>query len=272
MADSIVITGASGFLGQALMRHLRTSGFLVTGFSRQRVPGLMTIANYADMPIFENAILIHLAQDSNASGSFGEKDIDLCKSLIDMPWKHVVYVSSAVVYGDAKEYLRQPNEEVFSFSDYSRVKIACEKIVSEVGGTSLRISNLYGPGMNTDTAINVIVRQIPGKAPLELMTIFPIRDFLWIEDAVSCLINACNIRPSGILNVGTGKGIAIGDLAKLALNIAGESYRPVVGKVGFDRISCLILDISKTKSLLNWSPVTDISDGLFNLLKEKLHE
>ena len=272
MADRIVITGASGFLGQSLMRRLRTSDFLVTGFSRQKVDGLITIANYADMPIFENALLVHLAQNSDASGSCGEKDIDLCRSLIKMPWKHIVYVSSAVVYGDTKQYLRQPDEQVFSFSDYSRVKIACEQIVSEVGGTSLRFSNIYGPGMDPNTAIKVIIRQIPGTEPLELMNIFAIRDFLWIEDALSCLINTFNIRPSGILNVGTGNGISIGDLAKLALNIAGQSYRPVIGKVGFDRISCLILDISKTKALLNWPPVTDISLGLFNLLKEKLHE
>lgn len=266
MTCEIVVTGASGFVGQALMKMLLESGFSVTGLSRRKMSGVTTVSSYADAPAHEGAVLVHLAQGRNTSDAFDDEDIELCRTLAAMPWRHIVYASSAIVYGDAKDYLRRPEEEVSAFSDYSRVKLACEEIVSKVGGTSLRIGNLYGPGMGVDTVISAIVSQIPGEGPLKLMDTLPIRDFLWIEDAVRCIVSACQVMPGAILNAGSGSGMAVGDVARLALTLAGESSRPVVGTASSGRPSCLMLDISKTRSVLNWSPEISISAGLLSLL------
>jgi UDP-glucose 4-epimerase len=266
MTSTIVVTGASGFVGQALMRQLLKNGFSVTGLSRRRVSGLVTVANYADMHAPDDAILVHLAQGANTSDLFGDEDIELCRTLSGRPWRHIVYASSAIVYGDAKNYLRSPEEPISAFNDYSRVKLRCEEIISKVGGTCLRLGNLYGPGMNADTVISAILRQIPGEGPLRLQNVLPVRDFLWVEDVARCLISACRIMPGSILNVGSGSGMAVGDVARLALTIAGEGLRPVVGVVSSGQASCLKLDISKTQSVLNWSPEIDISSGLFSLL------
>ena len=65
MANEIVITGASGFVGQALMKTFKKNGFLVIGLSRKVMSGLTTVNNYYDIPFSDNAILIHLAQSHN---------------------------------------------------------------------------------------------------------------------------------------------------------------------------------------------------------------
>lgn len=269
MTTEIVIIGASGFIGKSLMMQLQKNNFSVKGFSRKNVKGLTTVASYADMPVFDGAILVHLAQNPNISDSFNNEDIDLCRMLLNRNWRHIIYASSAMVYGDLKDNFHNPEESVVAFNDYSRVKLTCEEMISKVGGTSLRFANLYGPGMNINTVLSDILRQIPGTGPLELLDISPIRDFLWIEDAIRCLISACKIMPGTILNVGSGVGISVGKLANLALALANQSSRPVVAKASYSRISCLMLDIVKTKSLLNWSPEIDISEGLLYLLNKK---
>lgn len=266
MNHPVVVTGASGFVGQALLSFLLREGVPVTGVTRRLQYGLTAVADYADMPTLEGAVLVHLAQARDVSSSFDEGDIELCRALSRRPWRHIVYASSMIVYGDEKVYPRQPDELISATSYYTRGKLECEKIVTNVGGTCLRFSNLYGLGMGSNTVISDILRQIPGVGSLRLRDISPVRDFLWIEDAARCLALACRIMPGGILNVGSGTGMAVGDVARLALKLAGESFRPVVGGASSGRTSCLTLDIMKTRSALNWSPKVNIHAGLSALL------
>lgn len=272
MSHPIFVTGASGFVGQALLSCLQREGIPVTGLTRRLQHGLTAVADYADVPIPEGAVLVHLAQARDASGSFDDGGIELCRTLSRRPWRHVVYASSMIVYGDEKDYPRRPDELISATSNYARVKLACEQIVTNVGGTCLRFSNLYGLGMGTNTVISDILRQIPGCGALGLRDILPVRDFLWIEDAARCLMLACQIMPGGILNAGSGSGITIGDVARLALKLAGESLRPVVGGVGSSRASYITLDINMTRSVLNWSPKIDMNAGLSVLLSRRLND
>lgn len=267
MNSEVIVTGASGFVGQSVLRRFANSEFTVRGVARRSREGLVTVSDYSMLPNPEGAILVHLAQGANTSDSFGDEDIELCATLAGKPWRHIVYASSAVVYGDAKDSSRTPDEEVAPYNDYSRVKLACEKIVLDAGGTSLRLGNLYGPGMNAETVISAILNQIPGDGPLVLQNTAPIRDFLWVDDAAACLMAACRRMPGEVLNVASGRGLAVGDVARLALELAGEGERQVVGKTSPARNSCLVLDIARTSSLLNWMPEMNLAKGLEILLR-----
>jgi UDP-glucose 4-epimerase len=266
MSGPVVVTGASGFVGQALLNWLRHEGVPVTGVTRRRWPGLATVADYVDTPVTEGAVLVHLAQGGDPSAQFDESAIALCRAISARRWRHIVYASSAIVYGDEKEYPRRPEESVSAVSGYARVKIACEEIFGEAGGTSLRLANLYGPGMEKNTVIADILRQIPGQGPLIVRDPAPVRDFLWIEDAARCLAAACVVMPGGIFNAGNGRGVAVGDIARIALALAGEDTRLVIAENATGRASNLVLDIDKTRSGLNWSPEIDLHAGLALLL------
>lgn len=270
MSFEVVVTGASGFIGRALLTQLEKKNIQVTGLSRRNGKGLTTISSYADWPSSGEAVLIHLAQPRDASNPSDGNEIALCQSLFAKPWRHIVYVSSSIVYGDSKNYLRKTDEEVAAVNEYAKVKLVCESIVTKAGGTCLRFANIYGPGMAQNSVIADILKQVPGKGPLMVKDKTPVRDFLWIEDAVRCLISASILMPSGILNVGSGTALSIGKLAELLLALAGEGNRPVISKTNTNRFSCLVLDISETRSKLNWSPEWDITGGLSYLFKKKM--
>lgn len=271
MSFEVVVTGASGFIGSALLNQLIKNEIPVTGLSRQKAKGLSTLSSYLDCPSSKDAVLIHLAQPRDASIPSVGNEIELCRSLSSKPWRHIVYVSSSMVYGDAIQYPRKPDEPVTAFNEYANVKLACESIITNAGGTCLRFANIYGPGMANNSVVADILSQIPGKDSLVVKDKSPVRDFLWIDDAVRCLVSASVLMPGMILNVGSGTGISIGRLAELTLELAGEHKRPVISKTNQSRSSFLVLDISQTQSVLKWSPELDISLGLSYLLKKKLN-
>jgi UDP-glucose 4-epimerase len=163
-----------------------------------------------------------------------------------------------------------PDEVIYDANEYAQVKLACESIITNAGGTCLRFSNIYGQEMASNSVISDILSQIPGKGDLYVRDKLPVRDFLWIEDAVRCLISALVLRPGGIFNVGSGKVFSIGKIAELALLIAGEENRTVISKTDLQKKSTLVLDISKTSSILNWNPEMEIELGLSLLIKMKI--
>ena len=266
MTPHIVVTGASGFVGQALLSVLGPQGVRVTALTRDRHSNLATAADRARTSISEAAVLVHLAQRRDPSGPVDNDEIALCRILAEKPWRHIVYASSALVYGDRDGHPRRPQEPVSPVSHYARAKLACERIFSNAGGTSLRLTNLYGPGMGKNTVIADILRQIPGEGPLRLHDPTPVRDFLWIDDAARCIAAACRTMPGGVLNAGKGHGVAVADVARLALALAGEDSRPLIAENAGHRRSILTLDISETCSKLGWSREIDLAAGLAILL------
>jgi len=265
----IVITGASGFLGKALHKMLLKLGNEVYGFTRNSIEGLMSVSNYNHLPKIDDAVLVHLAQSRNTSTFFDHAEVDLCCSLAERKWNHIVYASSSVVYGDREQHLHLPEEAVPPFNAYSKMKIESEKVFSSVDGTCLRFSNLYGPNMSSQSVIADILRQIPGEGSLKIMDSTPVRDFLWIDDAVNCIVVACSAKTAGVFNAGSGTSIAVGDLASLAMELAGEKNRTIATKCDPSYESCLKIDIAKTISQFSWSPRVDLRSGLLTLLEAK---
>jgi nucleoside-diphosphate-sugar epimerase len=264
-----MVTGAAGFLGGAVMVQGARENLAISGWSRRQVPGLRTVTGYEELPAASDTVLVHLAQRRDASAPRDEAEVDLCRALARQPWRHIVYASSALVYGDSEIHARRPDEPVTAHSDYAGMKLECENIVRRAGGTCLRFVNLYGAGMGANTVIADILRQIPGQGALELRDVTPVREFIWIEDAARCITAACRAMAGGVLNAGTGIGLSIGDVARRALELSGESSRPVVGRGDSGRASCLVVDISLTRATLEWAPRTSLDTGLAALIREK---
>lgn len=262
MTDPVVVTGAAGFVGRALLTACAHAGIQALGYSRSGSGHTTQIADYADTPAPRGAVLVHLAQNRDASAPADEKLVDTCCALARKHWAHVVYASSAIVYGDRHAHPRHPDEPPAAGSAYARIKLRCEAVFSAVGATSVRLANLYGPGMAENNVLADILRQIPGQGALRVRDVTPVRDFLWIEDAASCLLAACRAAPRRLLNAGSGRGISVGELAQLALDQAGESARTVVSEAPSPHPSTLVLDIAQTLALLDWSPMTDLRSGL----------
>ena len=268
----IVVTGASGFLGYHLLKRLSNLGADHIGLSRSRQPGLVQVSDYKDSP--NGDVLVHLGETNDRrlvnelSSVYEQQAISLLEKLIKKGYQKIIYASSSVLYGDAYTSPCRVSDKVFVVDTYTRVKRESEKAVVNSGGTVARFSNLYGPGMSDTNVLSTILRQLNVNGPMRLLNILPVRDFLWVEDAADALTAMIYSDVSGIYNVGSGLGTSISQLAHDVIISAGQEPRGVVSTLNGAIKTHLVLDISQTKTDLNWQPKMVLKKGIRYLVSE----
>ncbi len=275
---TVVVTGASGFLGHAIVHNLRRRALDVVAVSRKPLLDGLQINSYAETP--SGDVLIHLAEERDRSGAQAGGEEYECaaantlSALLTTKWKKVVYTSSAVLYGDGSCTHRRPSDQIWITDTYTRVKKAGEQAVLDSDiGIVVRLANLYGRGMAPNNVVSTILRQLPGDKPISVWDDAPVRDFIWVEDAaeaIATIAAASGFDHTGIYNVGSGVGTSIRELSVMALDIAGCPGRTVQASRSSNRASCLVLDISDTKKDWGWLPKTRLREGLTRLIHPHL--
>jgi nucleoside-diphosphate-sugar epimerase len=264
VAGPVVVTGASGFIGGALIGALRRRGADVVAVSR-RQPGQSDcwhrVVDYRDTPCPAGAILVHLAEEATIpeANTRGQAHIDAVhgtvEALAGKSYKRIVYASSGQIYRGGAE------------TPYIAGKRAAETIVLAHGGAVVRLANIYGPNMRNRTLIGDILRQIPGEGVLIIHDASPRRDFLWIDDAADGLAAVALGTATGIFNLGSGSVISAGDLARLALEAAGESARPVQAVKQSSGDDIVQLDTDPLFITFDWRPKVSIAEGIACLVR-----
>ena len=145
MSDrAVAITGANGYVGSTLRAAFADSGYRVitlqrsapaTGGVSEHVPYSLEDGPAAPLPKDVTAV-IHCAYDLGVRRSADIERINLggteklLRAVGDVP---VVLISSMSAYFGTRQI-------------YGRTKLACEDLVAEQGGTSLRLGLVYGSG------------------------------------------------------------------------------------------------------------------------------
>ena len=275
----LVVTGASGFLGGAVVSESVRRGWDTLGVSRRPwtpPPGATALRCKDYQAIPTGDALVHMAEDNDISsverlgGAYYLDAIGLVERLVEQTRGRLVYASSATVYGGAKTQPHEVGDPVIANSTYTRTKLACEQRILAIGGTVLRFSNLFGPGMADHNVLGDILRQIPGTGALRVRDVAPIRDFLWVSDAAEAVCDAVAANLHGVFNVGSGVGVSIGDLAARCLRLAGEGKRIVETSLRGGPSNCLVVAVDGTTRACGWQPTTPLNVGLARLLTERI--
>ncbi len=269
ITNNVFITGASGFIGSVLYKKLNSlnkKNVMIKGFSRKYGETFDVVSSYEEIEYEPNTVLIHLAQNNNTNNSNSNTEIECFKNLIKKKWKHVIYISSASVYGENSEKLHKVSEIIKGYSSYTNTKITCEKIALEYKSTILRLSNVYGPGMNENTIIKKLINQFKSNEEIEVNELISKRNYLWIGDAVDCIIECIDKKPSKILNVASTEAISVQQLVQIISEISGTKknvslLEPKCGK------KTILLDIKDTIKNISWIPKVDIRTGIKLMLK-----
>jgi GDP-L-fucose synthase len=140
-------------------------------------------------------------------------------------------------------------------------------------GLNLLVVNLYGPGDNFDLesshVIPALIRKFleakdRGERVVTLWgTGRASREFLYVEDAARAIhLAAETLETSEPVNVGSGKEIAVGDLAEMIARKTGFSgeIRYDAGKPDGQPRRCL--DVTRATELFGFQATTSLDDGL----------
>jgi UDP-glucose 4-epimerase len=271
---SVVITGASGFIGRALCEKLEEKKeykIIKVTSSQNRIPGFYQVSNYRQSP--PGDILIHLGEDSdrtrvNQAGDFYREDTgQVMEALLKKRYKKIVYCSSSIVYGN--QGIRLYSEDMPTYADdvYSKAKLENEERVLCSGGLVVRFSNLIGNGMSKNNVLSDILKQLSGKHALIIRNLQPIQDFLWIDDAIDALVRLVQSDKSGIFNIGSSVAISIQKLIKIVLNIAGQDGREIKSIIKSPSYSFNALNIEKIKKVTGWQPKYTLTQSLKKIIK-----
>jgi UDP-glucose 4-epimerase len=183
-----------------------------------------------------------------------------------------IFLSSSHVYGNSKNLPFSETESGLPLSHYASSKkmseILCETYALTYGLNIriARIFSVYGPDSSKSNFIFNIINQVIHDSQIILGNITPKRDFIFIDDVITGLLNIINSKKKGysVYNLGTGKSTSIVDLIDLVLNFSNKKMRVVSkkDKIRKNDVLEVCANISKMNSQFNWKPQVSLKKGL----------
>ncbi|MDU4959262.1 MAG: GDP-L-fucose synthase [Sporomusaceae bacterium] len=167
----------------------------------------------------------------------------------------------------------EPTNEAYAIAKIAGIKM-CQAYNQQYGTKFISVmpTNLYGPNDNFDLVSSHVLPALMRKfheakinrnAQMVVWgTGAPVREFLYVDDlAGACLYLMNNYVENKIVNVGTGVGVTIRELAERVRKVVGYGGEIVYDSTKPDGTPVKVNDVSFLTSL-GWKASTDLDAGL----------
>jgi UDP-glucuronate decarboxylase len=130
-----------------------------------------------------------------------------------------------------------------------------------------RIFNTYGPRMHPNdgrVVSNFIVQALRGQDITIYGDGLQTRSFCYVDDMVEGLVRLMHSDAQciGPINLGNPQEIAVGELARIIIDITGSSSRIRHLPLPENDPKRRCPDITRARELLGWQPTVDLREGL----------
>lgn len=307
---TILITGGAGYIGSHTIRSTLNAGFtpvvyddLSTGF-RDAIPkGFSFIQGdvrdskrlHSVLEEYKPACIIHFAAKLVAPDSieapldYYENNtqgvISIAKACAATGVKHVVFSSTAAVYGDSEtKNLITEKTPTAPLNPYGYSKLMSEQILRDcekaygLTSVSLRYFNVAGAaldgknGQRTKDATHLIkVASEAACGKRDSVGVFGtdyptrdgtgVRDYIHVEDLADLHVLALQYLFAGgksdVFNCGYGKGASVHEVLNQVKKVSGNDFKVIHQPRRAGDAAMLVADPSKIKKAFQWQPKHD---------------
>jgi dTDP-glucose 4,6-dehydratase len=263
-AQTVLVTGAGGFIGSHLTERLVALGARVRAlvhynsnnawgwldhsavkshvevllgdicdaeYMRQAVQGIDTV--------FHLAALIAIPYSYQAPRSYVRTNVEgtlnVLQAARDAAVSLVVHTSTSEVYGTARYVPIDEAHPLQGQSPYAASKIGADKLAEAfylsfgVPVAVIRPFNTFGPRQSARAVIPTIITQALTQPEVHLGNLTPTRDLNYVANTVEGFIRVaeCPAAIGQVINIGSGQEIAVGDLARTILELVGKD-KPII--------------------------------------------
>jgi nucleoside-diphosphate-sugar epimerase len=272
--ETVLVTGATGFLGRPLVAALESQGFTVRRHSSADGDIADCVLPMADVTrIFHLAAKSYVPESWQNPGAFYRTNVMGTVNVLEHCRRShaALTLISSYVYGQPQRLPIPEDHPLSPANTYAHTKILSEetaRFYEQRFGLDLLIVrpfNLYGPGQTGPFLIPSIVRQAldPSVDLIRVQDLRPKRDYLYVADAVSFLIASLGPGIHGVFNLGSGVSNSVAEIAEL-VNRAAELKKPIVSnnQQRPGEIMDVVADTSRARAELGWCPRTSLAEGI----------
>ncbi|MDH5325963.1 MAG: GDP-L-fucose synthase [Gammaproteobacteria bacterium] len=293
--SKIFVAGHKGLVGSAIIRQLQQQGFeqIITAdrsqldLTQQQAVNDFFASNKPDYVFLAAAKVGGIHANDTYPADFIRDNLAMQSNIIDSAYRHgcskLLFLGSSCIYPKLcpqpmqEDYLLtgplEPTNEWYAIAKIAGIKM-CQAYHKQYGfkAISLMPTNLYGPGDNfhleNSHVLPALIRKFH-EAKLNQAPSVPVwgsgkpkREFLHVDDLANASVFLMqNYDEPGIINVGTGKDISIGEVAQWVGKIVGFEGTIEYDASKPDGTPRKLLDVSKLNNL-GWQASIDLEQGL----------
>jgi NAD dependent epimerase/dehydratase len=264
-AETVLVTGAGGFIGSHLVEELLQRGQRVRALVRYTSSGtagfLEEIAErrerleivHGDIRdaravrqaaagcrrIYHLAALIGIPYSYVAPDSYVAVNIQgtlhILEAARELQVERVVVTSTSEVYGTAQYTPIDERHPLNAQSPYAATKVGADQLALsyhrsyELPVTVVRPFNTYGPRQSARAVVPTIITQALASDSIHLGSLDPVRDLVFVKDTARGFVALADAAEAigKVTNLATGVGASVGELVERICRIVGRSV-PVV--------------------------------------------
>lgn len=289
---TVVVTGAAGFVGRAVVAELLRAGRQVVAIDRRSMPVLDDAPGAA--PLVLTADLLHRDALVDAALDTAEAVIHLagCPGVRDSapdvahrrgrdnvaatarvlgsvpPRTPLVVASSSSVYGGSHGRPSRETDALAPRGGYARSKVAVEQLCAaraQAGGrvTVVRPFTVVGEHQRPDMALARWLAAADSGEPLHVFgSLARTRDFTDVRDLARALALLADGRevPGGVVNLGTGRPHSLAELIEAVSQVTARPLDTRVTPAAAVEPADTWADPALAEQVVGFVPATDLVD------------
>lgn len=291
----IVVAGATGFVGNNVVRHLKNTEKAFIGLARPRVSSRYLVGVehilQGNLDLWLQTIskvkpeTLLLCDWSGVEAKFRDDELQfgnilrwkaMAEMAVSIGVKKIVALGSQAEIGILQDNIDE-SATIEPRSNYGQAKVEALRVLNSITLNSecelvwARLFSIYGETMSENWFLSKLVKAISEEQALETSPLTQIWNLLHVEDCASALVALSERGTSGIYNVASEESFRLIELVDLICDLLKKESQLKIGAIPLKSNETLVMrpKIEKLKSL-DWTETIDLEDGIRRLVEFKV--